>query len=724
MSNKYYIVIENKQFSLKINKKCEAESLIYKSTGEECIASDNLMPLFAISEDRLYNNEIKLSHPNKRTVFQANHVRMEDDKLIVGFELITFEAIVAVKTVDNYIAFTLEDFIVTEEDFKGLCMTPPPVAEFRLIQLPIIEREKFGEWLNVSMDDKIAINVLATSPHARIDSVKMKDHRIMTADSVRDIKLKGVTVALVVSTPDNLLDVIAKIEEDYDLPRGVQSRRADTINASAYWSDNITPENVDEHIACAKQAGLNMMLLFYKSIFNDNVPDMPYPYCGDYDYRIEYPEGVKSLEKMLDKIKLAGIIPGLHVLHTHVGIMSRYVTPVADHRLNLKRYFTLAKPLGKDADTVYVEQNPDGCVIDERCRVLKFDGELIHYESYTTEWPYCFKGCKRGHYGTDVTNHVLGTIGGILDISEFGASSVYIDQNTSIQDKIAEKISEVYNAGFEYIYFDGSEGTNAPYEFHIPNAQYRVYKKLSPAPLYCEGAAKAHFSWHMLSGGNAFDVFPTKVFKEKIAEFPLEEAPRMANDFTRINFGWWKFRKDIQPDMYEYGSSRAAAWDCPMTMISNMDAYRENPRTKDVFEVIRRWEDVRKKKWLSKEQKDMLKSASQEHILIINEKYEYELLPYDCIENVANGDDVVSAFVFERNGNTYVVVWHTKGSGELYIPIFDSNISYLDEIGGNEVPFEEKEEGIIISIGDRRYLVSELPKEKIITAFKKAKIVK
>ena len=67
-------------------------------------------------------------------------------------------------------------------------------------------------------------------------------------------------------------------------------------------------------------------------------------------------------------------------------------------------------------------------------------------------------------------------------------------------------------------YFDGSEGTNEPFEYHIPNAQLRVYKKLKPEPLFSECAAKSHFSWHMMSGGNAFDVFPCDTFKELILE--------------------------------------------------------------------------------------------------------------------------------------------------------------------------------------------------------------
>ncbi|MGV8092685.1 MAG: hypothetical protein AB2L24_12585 [Mangrovibacterium sp.] len=56
---------------------------------------------------------------------------------------------------------------------------------------------------------------------------------------------------------------------------------------------------------------------------------------------------------------------------------SRYVTPAADHRLNLVKMFTLAKPLGKDDTEVYVEQNPEGSVMADGCRVLKIGTELV-----------------------------------------------------------------------------------------------------------------------------------------------------------------------------------------------------------------------------------------------------------------------------------------------------------------------------------------------------------
>ena len=109
------IVLESKYISLKVNESCIAESLVLKKNGEELLDTSDKAPLFSIIEERPYNNEIKLAYPNKLTEFKANRVRREGNKLIVGFELIHFEAVVDVCEKDGYIAFTLSDFIVPNE---------------------------------------------------------------------------------------------------------------------------------------------------------------------------------------------------------------------------------------------------------------------------------------------------------------------------------------------------------------------------------------------------------------------------------------------------------------------------------------------------------------------------------------------------------------------------------------------------------------------------------
>lgn len=704
------IRLENKQFCLLVGENGIVKSLIHKASGQECLQEGEEMALCSVTQPRPFNNEVKLAHPNKRTTFQANRIRREGDRLIVGFEITPYEAVLEVKETAAYLSFRLADFIVHPTDYAGLCMSPPPVESFRLLQLPVKNRQNFGEWLNVSWDQDVAVNVLATSPYAQIDSERRKGCRILTADALREVKLKGTEAALIVTESEHLLDAIDRLEQDYNLPRGVRSRRSREIRNSIYWPCRVNPDNIDAHIARCKQGGFRMM-----TIYNDFLWGGWSTY-GNYEFYPEYPEGLESVRKMVQKIRDAGIIPGFHMMHTHIGLNSRYVTPVADHRLHKTRLFTLARPLGTDDTTVYVEENPENAVMADGCRILQFGGELISYAGYTTERPYCFTGCGRGDHATLVTEHPLGQIGGILDVSEYCAISCYLDQNSSLQDEVAEKLTEVYKLGFEYVYFDGSEGTNEPFAFHVANAQYRVYQKLRPAPLLAEGAAKSHFGWHMLSGGNAFDVFPPAVFKEMIRRHPADEAPRMQQNFTRLNFGWWGMYPDLQPDHWEYGAAMAAAWDCPITIQADLEQMRSHPGTDDLLEILRRWEDVRVNGLLSDGQKRQIQeNPMQEHILLINEARAYELVPY---ERILTSDPKLCAFAFERNGRSWAVCWHAEGNGLLRLQLEGAVVQ--KEL--YEAPSAPNETGLL-PIGRRCYISAEVPREVLVQAFARAELL-
>ena len=707
------ILIENDVFSLFLGEDAVAKSLRLKQTDEELIAVDSKLPLFSVTQERPYNNEIKLIHMNKKTEFAANRVSMENGKLIVGFDIAPYEAVVGLNIAPAFIAFTLEGFRTAPEHYAGIFTDTPPVLSFRICALPIKEKKYFGEWLNVSWDEQSAVCLLSTSPYAEIDSEKRGDTRILIADAHRDVLLEGCTAALIVSTKDKLMSAIADVEESYDLPRGVESRaNTDKINASIYWTDNITPENVEEHIANAKRAGFRMMLIYYKALFKN---ERHGALLGNYDLRDEYDGKIENLKLMLGRIKAAGITPGFHFLHTYIGLKSRYVTPIADHRLLLKRHLTLSAPIGTADTEICVAENPINCPKTYvHTRVLRFGGELITYEGYTDSVPYKFIGCKRGAFNTTVTEHKAGEIGGIPEISEFGFECAYLDQNGDLQDEIAKKLGCIYDAGFEFAYFDGSEGTNAPFAFHIANAQYRVYKTFGKAPIFCEGAAKTHFSWHMLSGANAFDVFKTDIFKSMIDAHPVHEAPLMQRNFTRLNFGWWNYFEDTRPDVYEYGMSRAAAWDCPATMMARLNNFEKNPRTDDNFEVIRRWEDVRARSLLTEEQKEMMRSK-QEHILLINGDGEYELLPYDQIEGTPEG---LYAFTFTRGGRNYAVYWYQGEERRFSVPMAD--LVCEDEIDGKRTAVLESDGCVVLPASRRRYVYTSKDKAALEDAFRSA----
>jgi hypothetical protein len=727
------IILENEFCRLTLGEDAVPRSLILKADGADLLSDRELLPFFSVTQDRPFNNEVKLAHPNKKTVFPANRVRAEKTesgwRLTVGFELAPYEALVDVTCAPRYLAFRLTDFLVPPDGYPGLCMATPPTASMRLAQFPIPGTKHFGAWLNVSHDDAHAVALIAGDPRLMVDSEKRRtkdgDYRILTAEVRREIGLKNIPAVLIASPAPSFLDAVDDMERDLGLPRGVESRRSDAVNASIYWTADCTPLNVDEHIRYAKMGGFRLMLLYYTSLFREKGG---YALNGDYDWRDEYPEKKADLRKMLEKIKAAGITPGLHFLQTHIGLSSRYCTPDADGRLNLTRRFTLSADVGTEDTEIPVEQNPDGCVADTGARILSFGGELIFYEGYTAEKPCRFTGCTRGCRGTTVRSHPKGERGGLLDVSEFGASSCYLDQETSLGDEVADKIADVWNEGFRFCYFDGSEGTNAPYEYYVPLGQYRVWKKFSPAPLFTEGAAKAHFSWHHLSGGNAFDIFPPSVFKDMIRKYPAEEAPRMREDFTRLNFGWWGFwtpagREDggTQADLVEFGTSRAAAWDCPVTVQTNLSAFRSHPRIRDIMEVFRRWEDVRARHLLTDGQKAALKDLSTEHVLLKNKADGYDLLP--CRE-IETGSAAIRAFLFEREGRRCVIFWHLSGEGTLRIAL-GGEISAEREADGEPVPFCRSEEdgAYRIPVADKVLLTAAAEEQAVLDAFRESSLV-
>lgn len=706
------IIIENKYAKLVIGENCLAKSLIYKATGEELLVPEEEIALFSVSQARPHNNEVKLAHMNKYTTYQADRIRQENGKLIVGFEEIPYEAVVSFRVADSYITFTLDRFFVGEQDYNDVYRSSSPAVAFRLLQLPLMHREKFGEWLNIVSDEEVSACVIAPMVETLVDSEKRAKCRILYAEAKNEIKLFGTTAALMVCPSKDFLDCMDVFEQDFDLPRGVASRRDERTYQSIFRVPFLTPENADSYIACAKAGGFRNMMIYYYSMFRE---DPPYNHCGDYDYLDSYPNGDEDLKDILEKIKAAGINPGFHFLHTFAGIKSRYVTPVPDHRLLLSKHFTLARPITESDTTIYVEENPAVCPTNEKYRVLRFGKEMIAYERFSTEKPWRFEGCTRGFYDTTASEKEAGLIGGLVDFATSNATAIMVDQESDLQDEIADKLAHIYNLGFTFNYFDGAEGTNQPFAYYIPKAQMKIYDRLHQAPIFNEGAAKSHFSWHIISGGNAFDFFPNPVFKEKLVEFPFREAKQLQADHTRVNFGWWNYNPEIQPDMYEFGTSRAAAWNCPITVtVAKTELLTQNPRTEDNFEVLRRWEDVRAKKWLTEEQKEALRDPKQEHTLLINEQGEYELVPY---EQIQCGDENVSAFWFERKGKSYVTCWHKTGKGILKLHLNAPSV-YETDLGKNAVSYAPG--AISLPVEGKHYFSANISKEEICKAFAEA----
>lgn len=707
------IIFENDAVRFTVGRNGSAVGLFLKETKEELLA-DTITPLFSITQDRFFDNELKLMYTARRLTAVSDSIRYENGCLVAGFSPLPYEAVISVTEKNGYFVFTLSDFNFPGDTYRWLSLARPPAVSMRILQLNIRERKYFGEWLNVCHDQKAAVAVMGAMPETIIGNEKTDRGRLLFAEAKKGILFKGCSAVLAAGEKKNFLSTVDRFEEDFNLPRGVKSRQCEKINASAYWVQDATPGNIDEHIENALKGGFSMMLMYYTCFVKE---ENGYSLCGNYELRDEYENGLPDVRRLIEKIKANGIIPGFHFLHSHIGLNSICFTPEADRRVMHRQHLTLREGIDESATKIYVDQYPFETELPENCRILRFGTELIHYDGCTDTEPYCYTGCVRGYNGTKAQGHPAGCGGGVVHISEFGGTSGYCDQNSSLQDEIAEKIAEIYNQGFQFIYYDGSEGVNAPYEYQIPKAQYRVYEKLNEPPLYCEAAAKGHFSWHILSGGNAFDIFPTERFKAMINKYPLSEAPVMQMDFTRLNFGWWGYFQDSRPDVFEYGTSHAAGWDCPVTIQASLDTIRKNPRSRDNLEVLRRWEDVRRRRLLTDEQKRIIREPDREFTLLMRADGEYELT--ECFPVKGPSEDI-TIYRFIKNGKCCAMLCHNTGEARIFLPLKGQLFMFAD---GREAEVCEEIGGISFTLSDRCILEAELSSEALERSLAHCKII-
>ncbi len=717
LTAKSQVIIENSDFKLTIENNGVASSLIHKATGEECLDVSKKIPAFSVTQYRPYDNEIMLAYPAKEMKFLADSVYREGDELIVSFELTDYEARIGLNITDNYIGFSLNKLDYHMAKFGVKRKTN--IDEVTLLQLPVKNREHFGSWLNVEWDDNVAVNLLGTNVFAKIDAENRDGYKLMTAEAVAEVKLQGVGAALIVCDKDKLLDNIDQLEHDYNLPLGVKSRRSKEYKNSYYELRNVTPKNIDEHIKYAKQGGFRQMVIYY--------PDFAKS-MGHFPWRDEYPNGMKDLQEVTGKIKDAGMIVGFHIHYNKAQINDSYVTPVPDPRLNLRRTFTLHENIDVQQDFIPVEENPAGCTLENRRRILKIGTELVSYTSYTTTYPYKFTGCERGTLNTTPVKRERGDLIGLLDVDTWPIF-VRFNQKTNIQDEVSERLGEIYaKAGIQFIYFDGSEDAPRPYWFNIQYSKLKTYNAFKPAPIFSEGAVKTHFGWHIQSRGNAFDTFDPEYIKEAVRKHPAAEAAFLTNDFTSLNFGWIDYvaptddKIGMQPDMYEYITSKAAGWNCPVSFLGQLDQFKAHPRTADNLEIMKRWEDIRETDFLTDKQKKDLKNLDKEFTLLKNREGEFELVEYTQITDAAGGDKDIRAFVFKLNNSVYVKYWHTTGGGTLSIPVKKGKVELFDTPWQKTKGLKSNKKMVEVPVDNIRFLKFNLPEDSVIEILKQAKL--
>jgi hypothetical protein len=260
-----------------------------------------------------------------------------------------------------------------------------------------------------------------------------------------------------------------------------------------------------------------------------------------------------------------------------------------------------------------------------------------------------------------------------------------------------------------------------------------VYRLLQPPPPVCETAMNGHFSWHIMSRGNAYDVDTLNV-KKFIHEISCREIGMLAQNFTRMDFGWIaKLPRGMGPDVLEYVPSRGAAFDCPFSLRLTLAEVAANPRAQDCFDTIKTWEDARIGGKITDDQRAALKTLDpreyqhikiwnaifdprwsatykqgtfndREHHLFVNERGEYELVEIREVAGVAGGR--VKAYLFQRADeprDAYAMLWAVKEETNLRLNVSPERVTLMRPFG-KAVPFEKTQNECVAPVGGRCYL--------------------
>lgn len=673
------IVLETQDLRLSMDETGLVRSLVAKPSGREHCWSEPPRRAFTVVQGN--------------TELPASAVTLTGDDLQVVFGKGTVTAHLRLIRAEQYVALRLQSI-------EG-----ERVAKISLLRLRIRRPPYLGRWVNAAYDDEFGICLCAGSKetNARMSRPRKGVGYVnMAAVAYKEPGFDG-TLAVLFGCPkpkQTFLERMAVVERDLGLPLGAKHRQDPAYKYSYLWVSP-TPDDIHEYIRWARRGGFRMILFSYTAFTRG---------AGHFVWNDRYPNGMADLKKVTDAVRAAGLALGLHIHYNKAHKTDPYVTPVPDDRLHQVRRFTLAGSIDDSSDALSLNENPKGCTLDDRRRVLKVGNELITYQAYTTEPPYRFTGCKRGAQKTTASAHEAGAQAALLDVDTWPIF-IRFDQNTDIQDEAAERIAAVYRetGPYDMVYFDGAEDVHAPRWYHTANAVYRVHRHFDPPPPVCEAAANTHFSWHMVTRSNAYDSVAPAEMKAFCRKAPCRSAPDRALNFSRVNFGWLHGfgrspSKYIGPDVLEYILSRGAAWDCPFSMTVSRKELGTNPRTEDCFGVIKMWEDARIDGKLTDAQRQQLKNLDQEHHLFINERGEHELVPIHELPQVAKGRSF-KAYTFARTSqpaDTYVLIWSLADEADLMLDVPRGKLTVMRPFG---TALPAADGNAAISIGDRHYLV-------------------
>ena len=353
---------------------------------------------------------------------------------------------------------------------------------------------------------------------------------------------------------------------------------------------------------------------------------------GDFELdRQVYPEGRKSIRRVIERLHNHGILAGLHTYSFFIDKKSAWVTPRPDPRLAKQETFTLAD--GIDSTTRWVPVSESTQKVETQTgffvrnsATIQIEDELILFRDASRRPPYGFLDCERGAYGTKASAHPKGAR--VHHLKEcFG---LFVpDPDSSLFGEIAEKTAELFNeAGFGMIYFDALDGEDVlagrEYGWYYGSKfVFEVVKNLK-RPAIIEMSTFHHHLWYVRSRIGAWD-HPSRGYRKFIDLHCLAslESERI---FLPAHLGWWAFKTWAGPDNQptfpedvEYLCSKCIAYDCGLSVMGiDPESLRTKTFLRRLAGIVKRYESTRQQGYFPERVRRQLRKLGATFTLVVD----------------------------------------------------------------------------------------------------------
>ena len=506
-------------------------------------------------------------------------------------------------------------------------------------------------------------------------------HEKYVAPAYDDGGVIGSKIALFGCPTGQALTNIGKIELEEGLPHpvidGVWGKESIGSTAS-YLIIGFGEKNLDQAIDLTKKAGLRY--LYHGG---------PFENWGHFKLNEpQFPDNWISMKRCVERADKEGILLGVHTLSNFITTNDPYVTPTPDHRLAVVGTSQLKENIDENQTTIAIE-SPDyfNQFKNNNLHTVRIGDELVRYGKVSENTPWSLLDCERGAFSTQPATHKAGSE--IAKLMDHGYKTFLT--NIEMQNEVSERIAQLFNeTGLKQVSFDGLEGCWATGMGQYGRTLFANiwYQKLNDelkGKVINDASNPGHYFWHIYTRMNWGEPWYAG-FRESQTQYRLKNQNFYSRNLMPHMLGWFSMKPETSIEDAEWLLARAAGFDAGFALVTSPSIVKINGYGEEILSAIRQWEKARMGGAFNENQKELMKSVSNEFHLeevddsswnlhrIFSEKFNHQ-------KKVRQpGEPVHSKFTFRNNGEKQPMAFilTAKGSEASQISLEIDNHKQLD----------------------------------------------